>query len=173
MLRSKAVQVKRDGQSFQDYVLGQVDRIGRLGSLFAPIANWANRNRFNRWLMEKFLGIHRDRLLPSYASQTFRRWFDGRGVGIKPEAGRKVALFYTCTVNYNEPETGKACVQVLEKNGVQVECPQQLCCGMPFLDGGDLNSTKANARANIDALHTLVEEGYDVVVPGPSSTSAL
>ncbi len=168
MLRSKAVQVKRDGQSFQDYVLGQVDRIGRLGSLFAPIANWANRNRFNRWLMEKFLGIHRDRLLPSYASQTFRRWFDGRDVGRKPEGGRKVALFYTCTVNYNEPETGKACVQVLEKNGVQVECPQQLCCGMPFLDGGDLNSTKANARANIDALHTLVEEGYDVVVPGPT-----
>jgi hypothetical protein len=32
MLRSKAVQVRREGQSLQDRLLGQVDRIGRLGS---------------------------------------------------------------------------------------------------------------------------------------------
>ena len=44
MLRAKAVQTQRDGQPFQDRFLGQVDVIGRLGNLFAPLINWLNRN---------------------------------------------------------------------------------------------------------------------------------
>lgn len=173
MLRSKAVQVRREGQSLQDRFLGQVDRIGRLGSFFAPFSNWANRNPFNRWLMEKFLGIHRDRILPRYASETFRRWFDKRGAKNSPTDGRKVALFYTCSVNYNQPDIGKACVKVLEKNGIQVVCPEQRCCGMPYLDGGDIEATQKSARANIETLHALVKEGYDVVVPGPTCSYML
>ncbi len=59
MLRSKAVQTKGEGQSLQDRFLGQVDAIGQLGSLLAPLMNWLNRNSLNRWLMEKTIGIHR------------------------------------------------------------------------------------------------------------------
>ena len=173
MLRSKAVQVKRDGQSFQDGFLGQVDRVGRLGSFFAPLANWALKNPLNRWLMEKFLGLHRQRLLPAYAGETFRRWFDRRRVPTGALDGNKIALFYTCSVNYNEPDTGKACVQVLEKNRCQVVCPQQQCCGMPFLDGGDLEAAKKNAKDNIASLLTLIRDGYDIVVPGPTCSYML
>jgi glycerol-3-phosphate dehydrogenase subunit C len=173
MLRSKAVQVKRTGSTLQDRFLGQVDRIGRLGTLFAPLTNWLNRNRLNRWLMEKMLGIHRDRILPSYASETFRRWFDKRSAKVGSANTRKVALFCTCTVNFNNPEVGQACVKVLERNGVQVACPEQQCCGMPFLDGGDLEATKANAQANVDSLYPLVQSGYDVVVPAPTCSYML
>jgi Fe-S oxidoreductase len=173
MMRSKAVQTKREGRSLQDRFLGQVDLIGRFGSFFAPLVNWANRNSLNRWIMEKFLGIHRDRLLPPYASETFRLWFDKRARSGVMENGNRAALFYTCSVNYNEPAVGKACVKVLEKNGVRVACPEQRCCGMPFLDGGDIESTIHSARANIDSLHALVKEGYDVVVPGPTCSYML
>jgi len=173
MLRSKAVQVKRDGISLQDRILGQVDWMGRIGTFLAPVANWALRNRLNRWIMEKLFGIHRDRILPMYASQTFRSWFDRR----KRESGAKnakgVALFYTCSVNFNEPETGKACVKVLEKNGIDVVCPEQRCCGMPFLDGGDIEAARKNARANVDSLHALVKQGYNVLVPGPTCSYML
>jgi len=173
MLRSKAVQVKREGQPLQDRFLGQVDLIGHLGTIFAPFANWVIRNSLNRWIMEKLLGIHRNRKLPSYASETFRRWFDKRVIERGQQNGKKVALFYTCSVNFNLPEVGRACVQVLEKNGIQVACPEQRCCGMPFLDGGDIETTKDSARANIDSLHALVKEGYDVVVPGPTCSYML
>jgi Fe-S oxidoreductase len=173
MLRSKAVQVRREGQSLEDRFLGQVDRAGKLGSYFAPLANWAIRNRLTRWMMEKTVGIHRDRILPTYAAETFRRWFDRRVTSRSTEGGKRVALFYTCSVNFNEPEIGKACVNVLEKNGIQVACPEQRCCGMPFLDGGDIESTKNSARANIDSLYALVKEGYDVVVPGPTCSYML
>jgi Fe-S oxidoreductase len=173
MMRSKAVETKQKGQSRQDKFLGQVDRLGKLGSLFAPVVNWVNQNRLIRWMMEKFLGIHRDRILPSYASQTFRSWFDKSGAATASTNGNKVALFYTCTVNYHDPDLGRSCVQVLERNDVQVASPEQRCCGMPFLDGGDIESTKKNARANVDSLYRLVEQGYEIVVPGPTCSYML
>jgi Fe-S oxidoreductase len=82
-------------------------------------------------------------------------------------------LFYTCGVNFNEPEVGKACVRVLERNGVEVRCPEQRCCGMPFLDGGDIGATKKNAQANVAYLQPWVEKGYDIVVPGPTCSYML
>ncbi|MGH7725515.1 MAG: heterodisulfide reductase-related iron-sulfur binding cluster [Candidatus Eiseniibacteriota bacterium] len=85
-----------------------------------------------------------------------------------PAVPDTVALFYTCPVNYNQPEVGRAAVQVLERNGVAVECPPQRCCGMPYLDGGDLENAKKNAQANVDSLLPAVRRGARVVVPGPT-----
>ncbi len=76
-------------------------------------------------------------------------------------------------MNFNETEVGKACVRVLEKNSVEVQCPEQRCCGMPFLDGGDIERTKNNAKANVDSLHAWTAKGYDVVVPGPTCSYVL
>lgn len=90
----------------------------------------------------------------------------------RPTTG-KVAFFYTCSVNYNVPDVGKACVEVLEKNGVAVLAPEQRCCGMPFLDCGDLDGMQANVRFNVARLLPLVREGYDVVTPGPSCSLML
>jgi Fe-S oxidoreductase len=173
MMRSKAIQTKREGQSLQDRFLGRVDLIGRVGSFLAPLVNWANRNSLNRWIMEKLLGIHRERLLPPYVSETFRHWIDQHSPKSVPQNAKKAALFYTCSVNYNDPAVGKACIEVLEKNGVQVVCPEQRCCGMPFLDGGDIDLTIRSARANIQSFHALVKGGYDVVVPGPTCSYML
>jgi len=173
MLRSKAVQTKRAGQSLQDRFLGQVDAIGRLGSLFAPLMNWLNGIPLNRRLMEKTIGIHRDRILPRYAAQTFQQWFKRRVAPGNSSGEKKVVLFYTCSVNFNETDIGKACVKVLKRNGVEVQCPEQRCCGMPFLDGGDIDGTKTSARANVDSLRSWVARGYDVVVPGPTCSYML
>ena len=37
-------------------------------------ANAMNRVRLHRWFMEKLLGVHRDKLLPDFASTTFEKW---------------------------------------------------------------------------------------------------
>jgi Fe-S oxidoreductase len=119
------------------------------------------------------IGIHRSRMLLKYAAETFRRWFDKRASNGLSGAWNKVVLFYTCSVNFTETEVGKACVRVLEKNGVEVQCPEQRCCGMPFLDGGDIEGIKNNARSNVDSLHAWITKGYDVVVPGPTCSYVL
>ena len=91
----------------------------------------------------------------------------------KPSAKRKVALFYSCSVNYNEPQVGRDTVSILEKNGCRVACPPQVCCGMPYLDGGDMAAAAANARKNIAALAPLVDEGAPVLVPQPTCSYVL
>jgi glycerol-3-phosphate dehydrogenase subunit C len=87
--------------------------------------------------------------------------------------GRKVALFYSCSVNYNEPAVGRDTVAVLEKNQCAVQCPEQVCCGMPYLDGGDLEAATRNAKKNVEALLPAVEQGATVVVPQPTCSYVL
>jgi glycerol-3-phosphate dehydrogenase subunit C len=172
MLRAKAARARKEGVARQDAWLGNVDAVGALGSATAPLSNWANSFKPHRVLLEAVVGIHRDRNLPRFHHKTFARWFRERGGG-KQAQGAKVALFYSCSVNYNEPQIGRDTVSVLEKNGCAVSCPEQVCCGMPFLDGGDIEAATGNARKNVAALAPLVEAGAEVVVPQPTCSYVL
>jgi Fe-S oxidoreductase len=172
MLRAKAARARAEGVTRQDRWLGDVDAVGALGCATSPLSNWANRFKPHRVLMEAVVGIHRDRNLPTFHRQTFRRWFERRGGG-RLNQGRKVALFYTCSVNYNEPQVGRDAVSVLERNGCALACPAQSCCGMPYLDGGDLAGATENARKNLASLVPLVEQGATVVVPQPTCSYVL
>ncbi len=173
MLRARAVRARREGVSFPDKVLGKTDLIGKVGTRLSALMNWANRNRLSRFVMERITGIHRGRNLPPYAAQSFARWFAAR----KPEPPKspvaRVALFETCSVNYNYTEVGKAAVAVLAHNEVEVVRPSQVCCGMPALDGGDTDEALRKIRANIASLLPWVEKGYDIVVPGPTCSYML
>jgi Fe-S oxidoreductase len=176
MLRAKLAQAKEQGVKWQDRLLGDTDRLGKLAAPAAPLVNFANGNRVNRLLLGFALGVHPDRNLPTFQRQTFRQWAKQwqkgqRGTSTAP-AG-KAALFYTCFVNYNGPEIGRAAVNVLEKNNVQVAIPEQQCCGMPFLDAKDLPACQKKARFNLQRLAEAVNDGYEVVVPGPTCSLML
>lgn len=171
MMQGQAIEARRRGIRLQDRVLGHTDLLGQLGGMIAPLANWANRMALTRFVLEKTLGVHRQRLLPRFHPQSFADWFRGH----KPSQATagKVALFYTCYVNYHDPQVGKACVEVLERSGVAVSCPEQQCCGMPFLDGGDVKAAKEKARFNLRSMLQAVAEGCDVIVPGPTCSYTL
>jgi glycerol-3-phosphate dehydrogenase subunit C len=167
MLRTKAVRAKKEGVTFQDRWLGAIDTVGPIGSATAPLANWANRTKPVRVLLEATLGVHRDRILPSFHHKTFSRWFRERGGG-RVADGQEVALFHSCSVDYNEPQVGRDTVAVLEKNGCHVSSPAQVCCGMPYLDGGDIAAATRNAEKNVAALLPAVQQGAKVIVPQPT-----
>jgi glycerol-3-phosphate dehydrogenase subunit C len=173
MLRAKAARVKQEGVTLQDRALGDPDRLGTLACATAPLSNWVNAFPPARAALEATLGIERTRNLPKFHHKTFARWFRQRGGGRINDGGRKVAFFFSCSINYNEPQIGRDTVAVLEKNGCSLACPEQVCCGMPYLDGGDLESAARNARQNIAALLPLVEQGADVVVPQPTCSYVL
>ena len=172
MMRAKVARVKEHGMPLADRVLGNPELLGKVACRTSRLANWMNRLPAFRAAMEKAIGVHRDRNLPSYASETFETWFRRRGTQSAGENG-KAALFFTCAVNYNETDRGKATVQVLERNRVAVTCPSQQCCGMPALDGGDVEGARRRAEKNLRALGAAVEQGYDVVVPNPTCSYTL
>src|SRR6185503_541107 len=145
------------------------------GSLTAPVSNWMNDFAPNRAVMQAVVGIHKDRKLPLFHRETFSKWFDQRrrSAAPAPPADLRIALFTTCSVEYNDPGTGKAAVAVLEKNGVDVSLPGQRCCGMPYLDGGAVKEAKALIADNAKSLAQAVREGREIVVPGPTCSYML
>jgi len=76
-------------------------------------------------------------------------------------------------VNFNASNIGVASVRVLEKNGFDVVCPKQRCCGMPMLDGGDMDFALKNAEFNVKSPLEAMREGFDIVVPGPTCSYVL
>jgi glycerol-3-phosphate dehydrogenase subunit C len=171
MLRAKAARAKAEGVTRQDAWLGNVDAVGALGCATAPFSNWANAFGPHRILLQSVLGIEATRNLPKFHRQTFARWFRKRVP--RQEGSRRVALFYSCSVNYNEPQVGRDAVAVLEKNGSCVSCPEQVCCGMPYLDGGDVASAAESARKNLAWLLPFAEAGIEIVVPQPTCSYVL
>lgn len=162
------------GVRWRDRLLIRTDLIGTLGSLTAPLTNWLLQNRIVRRLVELIAGVHRDRQVLHFTGETFPRWFGRRPAPARATVPvKKVALFSSCLVNYQATDIGKATVQVLEKNGVEVVVPEQRCCGMPGFDIGDTQAIQEAAQANVASLQRWVAQGYDVVVPTASCSLML
>jgi glycerol-3-phosphate dehydrogenase subunit C len=162
------------GVRWRDRLLIMTDVIGKFGSATASLTNGLLKNSLVRRLVELVVGVHRDRTVLHFSGETFTRWFTRHAPVKRTEPPvRKVALFASCLVNYQATDIGKATVQVLEKNGIDVVVPEQRCCGMPQFDIGGTQSIQEAARANIGSLHPWVAQGYDVVVPTASCSLML
>jgi len=66
MLRAKAVRRKSEGIPLRDRLLADPDRLGRIGSRFSSLANWATACAQPR-PDGTVRRIHRDKLLPTFA----------------------------------------------------------------------------------------------------------
>lgn len=161
------------GRTLRDWILGHTRLLGAFGSWSAPLANFGNRNRLVRLLMERFVGIHRKRPLPRYQFLTFERWFRRRHTPslTLPVRGkdhaRTVAYFYGCWVNYNDRRLGELAVKVLERNGIRVVVPKQRCCGIPAVVNSDMDTARRYGAENVKRFTPIADE-MDIVA---SSTS--
>ena len=90
--------------------------------------------------------------LPAPASKPFEKRFKGR-IPAKGKARARVAYFVGCATNTLYPDTGKAVVNVLAHNDIEVLIPEgQVCCGMPALAEGDLPLVQEMMRKNVPVL---------------------
>lgn len=171
MQRAKAIRAKTAGITLSDRFMSDTDTMGSIVSPVAPLVNFFNRFSPVRLIMELVLGVHRKAKLPKFHKQNFVRWFQRRhGSVLRPHRDPigKVAIFATCFVNYNDPKVGQVMARLLNHLGIEVMVPQQQCCGMAFLDFGDIKRAQDKMHLNLKHLHEAVSQGYDIVVPGPS-----
>ena len=170
MTRAQAIRTKERGVKFNDIFLTKTDLTGKVGSILAPLLNYLNKIKIIRWVMDKTIGIHIDRILPQFNTTTFQKWFKKRNHVLKDPID-KVVIFGTCFTNSHDIDLGKASVKILEYNGVECVYPPQQCCGAPHLSPGDFDGFKKQASPNIDELNKWVEQGYKIVVTGPPTCS--
>jgi glycerol-3-phosphate dehydrogenase subunit C len=167
--REKAVRVRRSGITIQDRVLGEPQLLGRLtAGPAARIANFVNANRLVRKTVEATAGISSEFPLPPFGETSFARWLAHHDP--LPEAGPRgtVALFSTCLTDYNFPRIAACATRVLEKNGWSVVRPEQTCCGMPNIDGGDVDAARAKAKANVASFSAALDSGYTIAALQPT-----
>ena len=179
MLRAKAARFKKEGASTRDKILSATDKVGKLAGIPVVVkaVNAVNRSKSGRKLLESTLGVHPNAPVPEYHAKTARkrlaRLQGADDAKAKPSASTsgKVALFTTCYCNRNHPVVNEDLVAVFEHNDIAVTlASKEVCCGMPKLELGDLESVAKAKETNIPALAKLVDEGWDIVTPIPSCT---
>ena len=159
-----------------------------LASKVPSLANWGMNFGPARWLMEKTLGVTKEREFPEFAGETFREWWTARGgadasrrnaqesrerMGLDRNADKKVAYFHGCYSNYNSPDVGQAMVRVFEHYGYEVVAPEQKCSGTPMFANGMLKDARRHAEVNVSSMSDLVDQGYDAIASCTSCSMAL
>jgi glycerol-3-phosphate dehydrogenase subunit C len=139
----------------------------------AAVSNLVHASRLLRKVQQKVTGVSAEFPLPKFAPETFPTWFSNHEPSPRAGEAGQVVLFATCTGNFNAPEVPKAAVSVLEHLGYRVICVEETCCGMPNLDGGDVDRFSAKVRSNVATLLPHVRRGAKVLVPQPTCAYTL
>lgn len=125
------------------------------------------------------VGLDMKRVIPKIRTRSVKDSFppviparptgDIKGGNVKPKM--RVAFFTGCTINHMFTDVGKAVVEVLTRNGVEVVIPQmQHCCGVPVFAHGDLKTAREMALSNISIFEKAEVDG--VIVACGTCTSA-
>ena len=175
MLRAKATRFREGRVPKRDRILTATDAVGRfLGiPIVAQTVNRLNRSPSLRRLTEGWTGIHAEALLPPFSPTSLQAKLKHHRsdlpVVATTDTRGKIALFGTCYGRHLKPEIGIDLVAVFEHNGIPVTLVEgEVCCGMPKLEIGDLDSIDALRRRNIPILRAAVEAGFDLTAPIPS-----
>lgn len=168
ILRYRAARRRAGEKAWVREQLGETDRNGKLAKPVAGLANWASarKNTPLRKLLEAIAEIDAEAELPVYHARTAT---DRLKTPLAPNpqgpafGQRKVALYATCFVDYNRPDTAVAAAKVLALQGVEVKLVYPECCGMPQMEAGDVKDVAGKARRVAAAFAPYIAQGYDVV----------
>jgi len=169
-----------NGISFRTRMVGAFSKQMRLASAVAPLYNFLGRNRFFRRMINRLLGFHPDRSLPEVAGLTVKNWQrkrgfsgngpgNGGGSGAANKSGKTVYLFCDEFTNYNDAETGKKTILLLERLGYTVIIPEHTDSGRSYLSKGLLMQARACAEQNVLALYDLIDEKTPLIGIEPSA----
>ncbi|PWT99779.1 MAG: hypothetical protein C5B51_26535 [Terriglobia bacterium] len=160
----------RHGTPLRARALGNVHRLSRWGSRFAPLANWISSSLPVRWGNEKLLGLDRRRVPPAWKHQTLERWLARNPRQLR---GKPVTVFNDTFLNHYHPEVGVAAVEILERGGCGVTVVRPGCCGRPLISQGLLAEARAAAAHLVESLFPVAQRGEKILFCEPSCLSAL
>jgi Fe-S oxidoreductase len=176
MIEAKAHHVQLQGISRAEWVLTRFAHWANWLSRWSPILNSLLNARGVRWVLDRTLGIARERRLPPLARNPFlksgpQRWFDA---GRWRDDGKPVIYFVDHVANAHDPQIATAFGRILEHHGVPMHVPrQQRPAGMAAVSCGDLETARAHAERNVQLLAEFAREGCPIVCTEPSAAVCL
>ena len=171
--------VATNGLPLSDLWFCRLDQIASLAGRMPRIANWLTSSRSVRWILERLLGLSRARKLPPLATRSFMKYairerLTRPKTSVAEKNHDKVLYFVDHYANWHDPDLGRALVDVLRHNNIDVYVPlKQVPCGMPQIAAGDLKGATQRARHNIRLLADAVRAGYKIVATEPTAVLCL
>ena len=168
MLRYRTLQKTKGKLNKIPQELAKIDRNAKIASIAPSIANWGSdkKNLITRKPLQTLTGIDQNAELPKFEKKTYIQKSKDITKDINKDApafGRKVAIYSTCYVNYNNTSVGVAAEKVLLHNGVEVKPVYPGCCGMPYLEQSQHEKVVKQSELVSNELCKLIDDGYDIV----------
>ncbi|SFT05519.1 anaerobic glycerol-3-phosphate dehydrogenase subunit C [Halostagnicola kamekurae] len=154
-------------------ILSNYRTSARVASKVPHLSNFMMNFSPVRWLMEKTLGVTKEREFPKFASETFQEWWQNRSGADVQNADKQIAYFHGCYSNYNTPEVAKAMVRVFERFDYEVLVPPQQCSGTPMFANGMLSDARRHAVTNVEELAAAIDDGADIIASCTSCSLSL
>ncbi|GHT16901.1 oxidase [Planctomycetales bacterium] len=176
--RCKSAYTAAHGLPLDDLIFSRLDTVLNLLSMMSCPVNWGLKNRFIRWLLEKFIQIPQGQTIPKIAKITFlNRTRLSRLLHRPPHERRKtdkIALFVDTYANHFDTKLAELAVRILEHNGLSVYIPsRQRPSGLTSFAAGHSYRAEKLARYNSMLFADLLRQGYRVVTLEPSSASCM
>lgn len=94
--------------------------------------------------------------LPDLSRKNFEKLYPKTKYAPQGKVRAKVAYYVGCSTSSIYSDTGDAVMKVLRHNGVEVNLPRGLvCCGIPALGEGDIDTAREMMLQNIELLSSL------------------
>ncbi|MGL4421475.1 MAG: FAD-binding and (Fe-S)-binding domain-containing protein, partial [Gemmataceae bacterium] len=177
MIEARAALVAERGFDRSDAFFARLEGWIGFTSTMAFTTNEILSRRLTRWLLEKFIGLDRQRRLHRFTHRTYlrRAWREGRTRRPPSVPGvPRIAYFVDTFANANDPSLGRATVQVFEHHGIATYVPwKQRASGFAALSQGDVETARDLARYNLRTFGDLALDGYTIVCTEPTAALML
>lgn len=176
MLEAKAQYVAANGPRMSEWFLSRVHGWSESLCRMAWFINPLIANRTVRWLLERGLGVARQRKLPAFAHKTFlssapREWL-APPVSLRDPI--PVVYFVDHYANAHDPELAFALGRILEHQGFRIHVPaSQHRSGMAHISIGDVETARQLATDNIRLLAEFAREGCPIICTEPAAALCL
>ncbi|MDD4603580.1 MAG: FAD-linked oxidase C-terminal domain-containing protein [Bacteroidales bacterium] len=155
------------GIPFRSWLIANITRINKLGSLVPSLFNFFQRNKFFSEITKMSIGFAPERNIPLLYSTTLRAWAAKHPQ--KEDLTKVVYLFADEFSNFNDVEIGMKAIKLLNIFGYRVILPDHEESGRTFLSKGLIRRAKKLANENIHKLKDLITEDTPLIGIEPSA----
>lgn len=156
------------GVPLRSWMVANITRINRLGSLVPWLTNFVLSNRITASILMRALGFEPRRRMPLLGRQTLKTWYKRHKKASSFPNG-KVYLLPDEFTNYNDTHIGIKAIELLNSLGYEVLIPDITESGRTYISKGLIRTAKRIANRNIDHLKGIITPETPLIGIEPSA----
>ncbi len=163
---------KRPFPFLRETLLCNTDFVGSIATKMSPLVNTTLKLApFKTLFLHGIMAIDKRRTFPTYASQTFEKWYRKHAETEQAKFRKHISFFHGCYINYNFPQLGQDLVRVMNAIGYGVHLLEgEKCCGVAKIVNCMPKEARKQGIANMKAMNKSVQQGRDIIACSSTCT---